>query len=165
MPVSLNKYIWMLIDFFASSTNLWLKVISSVLVLHFFWKETKIRHSILVWLSVRERIPHSWWNLSTCITKATLWHRNRGCCSSLLWQLAENWEVKGSSLVMDTGQKFFASQVGSAIYDLGLVLENFPWKSQFFWFFSSRFKKNSSGWVKKYPCQRQVGLLFTAGQK
>jgi len=48
------------------------------------------------------------------------------------------------------------------IYSLGLNSENFPYKPQIF---SLRIKKPSSGQVKKYPGQRRVGLLFTAGQK
>jgi len=75
-----------------------------------------------------------------------------------------------AQLVMGPGQKFFvpgrvrsifcgSGQVGSAIYGLGLNSENFPQKmSNFSIFFPS-------GWVKKYPGQRLVGLLFTAGQK
>jgi len=60
-------------------------------------------------------------------------------------------------VVMGSGQKFL-TWVGSAIYGLGW--ENF--KCQIF---SLRIKKISSGRVKKYPGQRQVGLLFTAAQK
>jgi len=47
-----------------------------------------------------------------------------------------------------------SGRVGSAIYGLGLNLENFSFRS----------KKISLGWVRKYPGQRGVGLLFTAGQ-
>jgi len=53
-------------------------------------------------------------------------------------------------------------QAGSFVYDLGLNWENFPKKCQIF---SLRVKKISSGRVKKYPGQRRVGLLLTAGQK
>jgi len=41
----------------------------------------------------------------------------------------------------------------------------FPLKIQIFQFFPLWVKKISSGWVKKYPGRRHVGLLFTAGQK
>jgi len=52
--------------------------------------------------------------------------------------------------------QFFVAQVGSAIYGLGLNLENFfPFGS----------KEISSGWVRKYSGQRRVGLLFTTDQK
>jgi len=40
-----------------------------------------------------------------------------------------------------------------------------PKNVKFFNFFPLRSKKISAGWVKKYLVQRQVGLLFTAGQK
>jgi len=63
-----------------------------------------------------------------------------------------------------TGSKFLA-QVGSAIFGLGLRLENFSLKSQIFQFFSLWLNKISLGRVKKYLGQRWVGLLFTAGQK
>jgi len=36
---------------------------------------------------------------------------------------------------------------------------------KFFNFFDFGSKKISSGWVEKYPGQRQVGHLITAGQK
>jgi len=51
---------------------------------------------------------------------------------------------------------FELDQVWSAIFGLGM--ENF----QFFCFGS---KKISSGCVKKYPGQSQVGLIFSADQK
>jgi len=41
----------------------------------------------------------------------------------------------------------------------------FPLKTSNFLIFSLRVKKISSGSVKKYLRQRQVSLLFTAGQK
>jgi len=75
---------------------------------------------------------------------------------------------------MGPGQKFltravsgqiFVARVGSAIYSLGLNLENFPLKRQIFQFFSLQIKKISSGRVWKYPGRRRVSLLFTAGQK
>jgi len=65
---------------------------------------------------------------------------------------------------MGPGQKIL-TQVRSAIYGLGLNLENFSKKHQIFQFFSFGSKKISSGWVGKYLRQRQVGHLFTAGQK
>jgi len=65
---------------------------------------------------------------------------------------------------MGLGQKFL-TRVGSAIYGLGLNLENFPKKHQIFQFFTLRVKKISSGRVRKYPGRRRVDLLFTAGQK
>jgi len=45
------------------------------------------------------------------------------------------------------------------------VFENFPKKSQIFQFSPFGSKKLSSDEVKKYPCQRWVGLLFTESQK
>jgi len=47
----------------------------------------------------------------------------------------------------------------------GFELEKFPLKMSNFSIFSLRVKKISSGWVYKYPGQRRVSLLFTAGQK
>jgi len=65
---------------------------------------------------------------------------------------------------MGLGQKYltrvgsiFSGWVSSTIYGLGLDLENFPLKRQIFQFFPLR--------NKKYPGQRQFGLLFTVGQK
>jgi len=49
--------------------------------------------------------------------------------------------------------QFFVAQVGSAIFGSGL--EIFPTKNQIF---------SLRVWVKKYPGQRTVGLLFTVGQ-
>jgi len=77
---------------------------------------------------------------------------------------------------MGLGQNFFtrfrpgqffcgSGWVGSAIYGLGLNLENFPYECQIFQFFPFRSKRISLGWVKKYPGQRQVSLLFAASQK
>jgi len=40
-----------------------------------------------------------------------------------------------------------------------------PKNIKFLNFFPSRIKKISSGWVKKYPGQRRIGLLFTVDQK
>jgi len=60
-------------------------------------------------------------------------------------------------LVMGPGQKFL-TLVGSAIFGLGLDLENFPLKIPNFSIFSLR--------IKKYLGQvGQVCLLITAGQK
>jgi len=42
-------------------------------------------------------------------------------------------------------------QVGSAIFGLGMDLENFPQKCQIFQFFALRLKKMSLGQVEKYP--------------
>jgi len=53
-------------------------------------------------------------------------------------------------------------RVGSAIYGLGLDLENFPQKMSNF---SIGWKKISSGRVKKYQGQWRVSLLFTVDQK
>jgi len=50
--------------------------------------------------------------------------------------------------------------VGLGWVGSGLGLENFPQKCQIL-----QSKKVSSVWVKKYQGQKQVGLLFTAGQK
>jgi len=47
---------------------------------------------------------------------------------------------------------------------LCLGLGKFPLKTSNFSIFILRFKKISSGWVKKYPGHRQFGLLFTAVQ-
>jgi len=47
----------------------------------------------------------------------------------------------------------------------GLEFGKFPLKCQIFQFFSLWVKKNLFGRVKKYPGQRQVSLLFAAGQK
>jgi len=69
-----------------------------------------------------------------------------------------------SSTSDGSGSKFL-TRVGSAIYGLGLNLENFPKNVNFFNFFCFGSKKISSGRVGKYPGQRRVGLLFTAGQK
>jgi len=41
----------------------------------------------------------------------------------------------------------------------------FPLKMSNFSIFPFGSKNNYSGWVKKYPSQRRVGLLFSAGQK
>jgi len=50
-----------------------------------------------------------------------------------------------------SGSKFFdPGRVGSAIYGLGLNLENFPKKCQIFQFFSLWVKKISSGGSASY---------------
>jgi len=70
----------------------------------------------------------------------------------------------------------FGSKIGSIFLKLigwvshflfGFGFGKFPLKLKMskFSIFSLRFKKISLGWVKKYPGQRQVGLLFTASQK
>jgi len=47
----------------------------------------------------------------------------------------------------------------------GFGFGKFSLKMSNFSIFSLRVKKISLGWVKKYPGQRHVGLLFSAGQK
>jgi len=47
--------------------------------------------------------------------------------------------------------QFFMARVGSAIYGLGLNLENFPLKYQIFQFFSLQAKKNLFGLGQKVP--------------
>jgi len=73
-----------------------------------------------------------------------------------------------SNLVICLGQKF-VTWVGSGQFFVARVWVRIwkisPNNVKFFNFFSLRFKKISSGWVKKYPDGRQVTLLFTAGQK
>jgi len=59
-------------------------------------------------------------------------------------------------LAMGLGQRTL-TRVGSAIFGLGLSLENLPLKSQIFQFFSLRIKKIASGRVKKYSGQSRVG--------
>jgi len=59
--------------------------------------------------------------------------------------------------------KKFWTQVETAIFGFGFG--KFLLKLSNFAIFSLMIKKISSGWVKKYPGQRRVGLLFTAGQK
>jgi len=71
-----------------------------------------------------------------------------------------------SIIVMCPGQKFFWPRSGRVRHLwIGFLFGKFPKKCQIFQFFSLRVKKISSGRNKKYPCQGQVGLLFTAGQK
>jgi len=65
---------------------------------------------------------------------------------------------------MGLGQ-IFVAWARSAIFGLGMDLENFLQKRQIFQYFVLRVKKMSSGRVEKYPGQSRVGLLFTAGQK
>jgi len=75
--------------------------------------------------------------------------------------LLTNSDGSGSK-IFDPGQigSIFSSsiQVGSAIYGLGLDLENFHCKCQNFQFFSLLLKKSLRVGSKA------VGLLFTAGQ-
>jgi len=68
-------------------------------------------------------------------------------------------------VVMVPGQKFL-TQVGSGQPSLVRVwvLKISPKNHKFFKFFSFGSKKVSMGQVKKYPGQRRVGILFTAGQ-
>jgi len=61
--------------------------------------------------------------------------------------------------------QFFVARVGSGQPSLVWVWKISPKNIKFFNFFPFRSKKISSGQVGKYPGQRQVGLLFTAGQK
>jgi len=61
--------------------------------------------------------------------------------------------------------QFFVARFESAIFGLGLGLENFPKKSQIFQLRPLWVKKISLGQVRKYLGQRRVSLLFTAGQK
>jgi len=60
--------------------------------------------------------------------------------------------------------QFFVARVGSNQPSMVWVWKISP-KCQIFQYFALRVKKISSGCVKKYPGQRRVGLLFTAGQK
>jgi len=83
-------------------------------------------------------------------------------------QCAFNESSDGSgSKILTWPKSIFSSSgwVGSAIYGLGLDLENFPQKCQIFQFFSLQVKKISSGWVKNYLGQRPDNLLFNASQK
>jgi len=86
------------------------------------------------------------------------------------------WFVRMCEIVMDPSQ-IFLTQFGSIFCSSGrvrlgqtslvwvLVWKIFPKNPKFFNFFSFGSKKIPSGRVKKYPGQRRVGLLFTAGQK
>jgi len=58
-----------------------------------------------------------------------------------------------------------SSQVGSAIYGLGLNLENFPYKCQIFQFFSFRVKKNLFGSGQKVPGSKAGWTLIYCGSK
>jgi len=66
-------------------------------------------------------------------------------------------------LVMCLGQNFL-TRVGSGQPSMLWVWKISPKNVKFFNFFLLGSKKISSGWVKKYPSQRRVGPLFTAGQ-
>jgi len=67
-------------------------------------------------------------------------------------------------IISNGSRQSFVARIGSAVFGLGSGLENFPLKSQIFQFFSVRVKKIALGWVKKYPGQRQVSLLFATGR-
>jgi len=83
------------------------------------------------------------------------------------------WQIPGrfsliffvSKLVMGQGQNFWPrlGRVTHLWFRFGL--RKFPLKITNFQFFSFGSKNISPGGVKKYPGQRWVGLLFTAGQK
>jgi len=69
-------------------------------------------------------------------------------------------------VVMGAGQ-IILTRVGSSQVShlwFGFEFVNFFLKMSNF-FLSGQKNKISSGWVKKYLGQRQVSLLFTAGQK
>jgi len=63
-----------------------------------------------------------------------------------------------------SGSKFFDPGWVSHLW-IGFGFGKFNLKIPNFQFFPLRVKKISLGWVKKYLGQRQVSLLFTAGQK
>jgi len=70
--------------------------------------------------------------------------------------------VRLGEVVMGPGQKNFDSgQVSHLWFGVG----KFSPETSNFSIFFLRIKKTSVGQVNKYPGQRQVGLLFTAGQK
>jgi len=60
--------------------------------------------------------------------------------------------------------RVWSGLVGSAIYGLGLNLENFPRKCQIFQFFSLQVEKNLFGLGQKVPGSK-AGQHLTAGQK
>jgi len=66
---------------------------------------------------------------------------------------------------MGLGQKFLTRVGSSQVSHLWFGIGKFPLKTSNFTIFSLQVKKISSSWVKKYPGQRWVCLLFTAGQK
>jgi len=72
----------------------------------------------------------------------------------------------GLGKIFDPGRSIFSGSgwAGSAMYGLVWIWKVSPKNVKFFKFFLFRSKKISSGQVKKYPSQRQVCLLFTAGQ-
>jgi len=63
------------------------------------------------------------------------------------------------------GSKILDPGLGQPSLVWGWVWKISPINPKFFNFFPLRIKKISLGRVKKYLGQRQVGLLFTAGQK
>jgi len=66
----------------------------------------------------------------------------------------------------ESGRVNFLLLLSSQVSHLWFGFGKFPLKiSNFSIFSTSGQNKISSGWVKKYPCQRRVCLLFSAGQK
>jgi len=66
---------------------------------------------------------------------------------------------------MGTSQKPWLVWVIFLVARVGSGLENFPLKYQIFQFFTVRFIKDPSVWLKKYSGQKCVCLSFTACQK
>jgi len=58
-----------------------------------------------------------------------------------------------------------SGQIQSAIFRLGLALENFSLKSQIFQFYALQVKKNLIGSDQKVPRSMPGQSLITAGQK
>jgi len=88
---------------------------------------------------------------------------------------SKKWTSWANELVMGLGQifltqvrsgQFFVARVRSGrVSNPWFEFEKFPQKMSNFSIFFPSDQKNLFGWVKKYPGQRRVGLLFTAGQK
>jgi len=72
-----------------------------------------------------------------------------------------------SSIVIGLGHFLWLGlgMVRSAIYGYVWIWKISPKNVKFFNFLPFGSKKTSLGRVKKYPGQRRIGLLFTAGQK